>query len=62
MQPLPIGKTETLDDQPGTATDAKAVVVARTDRADMIAQLTAMGEIDRIPQINTTYFYRMMAE
>lgn len=61
-QNLDIGSLHVIDDQPGTATDAKAVVVSRTDRQDMIDQLKLMGEERLISRINTRYFFRMVAE
>lgn len=60
--PLEIGSIETLDDQPGTATDAFGMVVSKTDRADMIAQLEAVEPWRDRSLINCSYFYRVVAE
>ena len=62
LSPMRIGVIATIDDQPGSASESKAVVVARTDRQDMVEQLRVMGETDQIIKINATHFYRMVAE
>ncbi len=59
FESLNIGSLHVLDDQPGTATDSKAVVTAKTNREDMVQQLEYMGEPIRI---NCPMFYRMVAE
>ena len=57
---MQIGEITLIDDQPGTASDIKGVVVAETDREDMNQQLRLMGE--NCVSVNCTKFYRVMAE
>lgn len=59
---LNVGSVCKLDDQPGTRSDAEGMVIAKTNRNDMVEQLRALGFEDEIPRINAQNFYRIVAE